>query len=54
MNNVVESHGPCEAEKCKRPERLITSDADKVVVRKKQYHRGCEPTPQELAALDRS
>jgi hypothetical protein len=54
MNNVVESHGVCEAPKCKRDERLITSEADKVVVREKAYHKCCEPTPQELAAFDRS
>jgi hypothetical protein len=54
MNNVIESHGICEAKKCRRPDRVIRSAADKVVVRKKKYHKGCEPTRQELETADRS
>jgi hypothetical protein len=54
MSDVADLYGVCQAEKCKRPEKAITSEADKVTVRRKDYHKGCEPTPEELAARDRS
>jgi len=54
MSDVVDLFGVCEADKCKRPERRILSEADKIIVRKKNYHRGCEPTEEELKARDRS
>jgi hypothetical protein len=54
MSDVVEVVGVCEAEKCKRRERRIFSEADKVTVREKIYHRGCEPTEKELKAKDKS
>jgi hypothetical protein len=54
MDNVIELHGVCEAQNCKRGERLIASEADKAVVRNKNYHKGCEPTPEQLAAADRA
>jgi hypothetical protein len=53
MSDVDEVVGVCEAEKCKRPERRIL-EGDKVTMRKKAYHRGCEPTKKELKAKDRS
>ena len=55
MNDVVrELWGNCEAEKCKRAERGIYSEADLVLKRQKTYHQGCEPTDEELEATDRS
>jgi hypothetical protein len=54
MSDVIDLFGVCEADKCKRAERRIDREADKVTIRKKTYHRGCEPTPEELQAKDRS
>lgn len=54
MPDVVTSYGPCEAERCKRPDRTITEEDDIVRIRGKQYHRGCEPTEEELRARDNS
>lgn len=54
MNHVIDLFGVCEADICKRKERRIDVEADKVTVRDKTYHRGCEPTPEELQARDRA
>ena len=54
MADVEDLYGVCNAEKCKRPERAITNENDKVTIRKKNYHRECAPTSEELAAQDRS
>ncbi len=49
--------GPCEAETCKRElqgaDRNI-SEGDLVRIRGKNYHKGCEPTLEELAANNRA
>ena len=45
MSDVIDLYGNCEAEVCRREDRAITDGADSVVVREKQYHRGCEPSP---------
>jgi len=52
-SNVIEIHGRCNAERCKRDERLIANEADLVVVRGKSYHKGCEPTQEQLDAMNR-
>lgn len=54
MTNVRELFGNCEAEKCKRPERGISKENDKVVIEKKIYHRGCQPTNAERRARNKS
>jgi hypothetical protein len=54
MPEVIELYGNRQARKCKRGDVKITSEADKVVVRGKSYHKGCEPTADELAAQDRA
>ncbi len=54
MSNVMELHGVCEARKCKRDERRIARKSDLVVVNKRKYHRGCEPTKEEQKARNRS
>lgn len=54
MSEVIGMEGVCEAKKCKRPERRITSRDDLVRVGKKNYHRGCEPTKAEQKASRRS
>jgi predicted nucleic acid-binding protein len=54
MSEVTDLYGVCQAEKCKRQERAIIGEADKVTLRGKAYHKGCEPTREELAAKDRS
>jgi hypothetical protein len=54
MSNVIEMFGVCEAEKCKRPDRKILERKDLVIVEKKKYHRGCEPTAEEQKAKTRS
>lgn len=56
MSDVIELHGPgpCQADECQRSDRNITSADDRVRVRGKDYHKGCEPTQEELAAKDRA
>lgn len=54
MADVIELFGNCQATKCKRADVKITSEADKVVVRGKNYHKGCQPTEEELAGQDRA
>ncbi len=60
MSDVAEIHGPglCEATVCQRElkggDRTFRSADDHVRVRDKSYHKGCEPTPEELAAKDRA
>jgi len=53
-NDVVALYGNCEATPCKRGDVKITSEAEKVVVRGKNYRKGCAPTAKELAAQDRA
>lgn len=53
MSDVIDIHGRCNGDPCKREERLITSAADRVIVRDKEYHKGCEPTQAELDARNR-
>src|SRR5258708_25016993 len=48
MSDVVELHGNCEATPCKRESVAITSQDDKATVRGKNYHKGCEPTSEQL------
>jgi len=54
MSEVVELYGNCEATPCKRESVAITNRDDKVTVRDKNYHKGCEPSSEQLAAKDRS
>ena len=54
MSDVIDLHGNCEAKICRREERAITDEADILIVRKKLYHRGCEPSHEEQEAEDRS
>ena len=54
MNDVVETFGVCEGLPCKRGDRAITREADRVTVRDKNYHKGCEPTPEQLEAANQS
>jgi glutaminyl-tRNA synthetase len=58
--NVAEMHGPgpCEAQRCQRElrgeGRIIKHANDRIRVRGKTYHRGCEPSEEEVAARDLS
>jgi glutaminyl-tRNA synthetase len=58
--NVMEMHGPgpCEAQRCQRElrgeDRVIKHANDRIRVRGKNYHKGCEPSQEEIAAKDRS
>jgi hypothetical protein len=49
--------GPCEAEQCQRElqgeDKNIEID-ELVRVQGRNYHKGCEPTPDELAAKNRA
>jgi hypothetical protein len=57
MGNVKNVLGVCEAERCQRElqghDRTIGSEDDRVRRQGKNYHKGCEPTPEELAAKNR-
>jgi glutaminyl-tRNA synthetase len=58
--NVMEMHGPgpCEAQRCQRElrgeDRIIKHANDRIRVRGKSYHKGCEPSPEDVAAKDLS
>jgi len=58
--NVMEMHGPgpCEAQRCRRElrgeDRIIKHASDRVRVRGKNYHKGCEPSQEEVATKDLS
>ena len=56
MSDVIEINGtgPCEATNCKRDDKLITKETGGVKVENKNYHRGCEPSPEEAEAQNRS
>jgi len=54
MGDVVDIFGLCEAERCKRIERIITSETDLTIVNGKKYHSGCEPTEAEQEIASRS
>jgi hypothetical protein len=53
----VTGPGPCEAKKCQRElqggDRNI-EEGELVRVKGKNYHKGCEPKPDELAAKNRA
>jgi hypothetical protein len=60
MSDVIEMHGPgpCEGEPCHRglrgEDRIIKSADDRIRVGGKNYHKGCEPSPEKSAATDRA
>jgi len=54
MTDVTYSFGICQGQPCKRNDHMITSEDDKVTIRDKNYHKGCEPTPEELEIQNRS
>jgi glutaminyl-tRNA synthetase len=59
-SNILEMHGPgpCQGTPCQKElrgeDRNIKSADDLIRVRGKNYHRGCEPSQEELAAKDRT
>jgi len=55
MRDIIETFGICQGEPCKRKgSQVITSEKDKVTIGKKDYHKGCEPTPKEQASKNKS
>ena len=54
MSDIVEDYGVCEGEPCKRPDRIITSENELVIIGGKKYHKGCEPTAAQQEAATRS
>jgi hypothetical protein len=54
MDDVIHLYGNCQAEPCKRGDVKIIDEHDQVTVRGKTYHKGCQPSAAELAALDRA
>ncbi len=54
MSDVKTIFGVCEADQCRRGERVITSENEKVTIGEKKYHKGCEPAAEEQEAARNS
>ena len=54
MSDVIDLYGVCEADKCRRKERAINNEQDRVRVQGKNYHKGCEPTKKEQESKNKS
>ncbi len=52
--DIVTVYGNCEAAPSRREDVKITNQDDLLTVRGKKYHKGCEPTFEELSAKDRA
>jgi hypothetical protein len=52
--STKELFGVCQADLCKRGERAITDEGDKVTFRGKDYHKECAPTPGDIERMNNS
>jgi len=46
-SSVFPPGGTCQAEPCKRGDVVICDEKDLLRVGDKNYHKGCEPVPEE-------
>jgi len=54
MSDIIEILGPCNGKPCQRESPVITSEQDRVSIGGKDYHKGCQPKPEEQEGGNRS